>query len=348
MSKKILKCALVGCGFIGYQHINAFLDCNDTELVALCNRNTARLESLQKKFGIEKGFTDYKEMIKSIPDLDMVSICLPNKLHAPVTIDFLNAGINVLCEKPMAVNAEEAKAMIEAEKKSSAKLMIVQNQRFIPVAQVMKRMYDEGEFGEIYHIRTGWRRPLGMLPSPKDKWEDGMDCDRSWYNSKDAYGGVLRDLGVHLLDLSMYITGFPKVKSVHASGYRKFTAGEEDSYDYSSEDMVSAHIKFENGMSVSMEVSFASYISEEKLFTNIYGTRAGAERTENELKLILPDNEYAYRVVPVNTKAEKEYKHCIHEFADALVNNKDIPVKAEDCLKIIEILDMLYASIEEK
>ena len=347
MSKKVLKCALVGCGFIGYQHLNAFLDCKDTELVAICNRNTTRLESLQKKFGIEKGFTDYKEMIKAIPDLDMVSICLPNSLHAPATIDFLEAGINVLCEKPMACNAEEAKAMIEAEKKSTAKLMIVQNQRFYPVAQVMKRMNDEGKFGEIYHIRTGWRRPLGLLPSPTDTWEDGSGCDRGWYNSKDSYGGVLRDLGVHLLDLAMYITDFPKVKSVHASGYRKFTAGKEETQDYSSEDMVSAHIKFENGMSISMEVSFASMISEEKLFTNIYGTKAGAERTEDNLNLIFPDDDYAYRVVSVNTKHEKEYKHCIHEFADALVNNKEVPVKAEDCLKIIEILDMLYASIEE-
>lgn len=347
MSKKILKCALIGCGFIGYQHLNAFLDCENTELVAICNRNKTRLESLQKKFGIEKGYTDYKELIKDIPDLDMVSICLPNKLHASVTVDFLDAGINVLCEKPMAVNAEDAKRMIDAEKRSPAKLMIVQNQRFYPVNQAIKRMYDEGKFGEVYHIRTGWRRPLGLLPSPKDSWEDGSECDRSWYNSKDAYGGVLRDLGVHLLDLAMYITDFPKVKSVHASGYRKFTAGEEDSYDYSSEDMATALIKFENGMSISMEVSFASYISEEKLFTNIYGTKAGAERTEDELKLILPDSEYPYRIVPINTKREREYKHCIHEFADALVNNKEVPVKAEDCLKIIEILDMLYASMEE-
>ncbi|MBR5516101.1 MAG: Gfo/Idh/MocA family oxidoreductase [Clostridia bacterium] len=347
MSKKVLKCALVGCGYIGYQHLNAFLDCKNTELVALCNKEPQRLESLQKKFGIEKGFTDYKEMIKAIPDLDMVSICLPNKLHSPVTVDFLEAGINVLCEKPMAVSYEDAKKMIEAEERSSAKLMIVQNQRFYPVSQIMKRLNDEGRFGEIYHIRTGWRRPLGMLPSPKDTWEDGSSCDRSWYNSKDAYGGVLRDLGVHLLDLAMYITDFPKVKSVHASGYRKFTAGEEESFDYTSEDMVSAHIKFENGMSISMEVSFASMISEEKLFTNIYGTKAGAERTKDSVNLILPDDEYAYHVVPLNTKREREFMHCIHEFADALVNGKEIPVRAKDCIKIIEILDMLYASIEE-
>lgn len=340
---KKLKCALVGCGYIGYKHIQAFLDCEHTQLVALCNKEEDRLNSLMDKFGIEKGYTDYKQMIAELPELDMVSICLPNNLHARVTIDFLDAGINVLCEKPMATNAQEARAMIEAEKRSSARLMIIQNQRFYPVAQAMKRLYDEGAFGEIYHIRTGWRRPMGKLPSVNDSWEDGSPCNRNWYNSKDANGGVLRDLGVHLLDLAMYITDFPQLESVSASGYRKFSGGGEAT----SEDMATAHIKFQNGMSISMEVSFASYISEEKLFTNLYGTKAGAERTKDELKLILPDSDYAYKVVNCDLSDTKEFKHCIHEFADALVYNKELPIKSEQCLKVIEMLDLIYKEIDK-
>ncbi len=341
---KKLKCALLGCGYIADRHIQAFQDCEHTELVALVGRNPERLNSLLEKYNIPKGYTDYHKLIEENPDLDMVSNALPNSLHVDVTVDFLKAGINVLLEKPMAINAEEGRRLVEAEKESSAKLMIIQNQRFIPAAQYMRRMFKEGKFGEVYHIRTGWRRPLGMMPSDTDVM-GGVLSDRSWYNKKAANGGVLRDLGVHLLDLAMFITDFPEIESVSAASYRKFTASgpvDPEAAKDMSEDMCTALLKFKNGMSINMEVSFGSMISEEKLFTNIYGTKAGVERNEDELKLILHDPDYSYKVTYPSLKGEKEFKNCIHEFADCLVNNKPVPVTAEQALKVIEILDMIY------
>lgn len=347
MTAKKLKCALLGCGYIADRHINAFLDCEHTELVALCGRNPERLNNLKEKYNIEKTYTDYRKLIEENPDLDMISNALPNSMHVSVTTELLEAGFNVLLEKPMAVNAEEGRLLAEAEKKSKGKLMIIQNQRFIPAAQYMRRMFKEGRFGEVYHIRTGWRRPLGMTPSGMDNI-GGVMSDRSWYNSKAANGGVLRDLGVHLLDLAMFITDFPEIESVSASGYRKFTANGPVDPELArdmSEDMCTALLKFKNGMSISMEVSFGTMISEEKLFTNIYGTIAGVEREEDELKVILHDPDYAYKVVYPNLDHEKEFKNCIHEFADCLVNDTPVPVTAEQALKVIEILDMIYAQI---
>ncbi|MBQ4601321.1 MAG: Gfo/Idh/MocA family oxidoreductase [Clostridia bacterium] len=349
MSKKILKCALLGCGYIADRHIQAFQDCEHTELVALVGRNPERLNSLLEKYNIPKGYTDYHKLIEENPDLDMVSNALPNSLHIDVTIDFLKSGINVLLEKPMAINAEEGRRLVEAEKESSAKLMIIQNQRFIPAAQYMRRMFKEGKFGEVYHIRTGWRRPLGMMPSDTDVM-GGVLSDRSWYNKKAANGGVLRDLGVHLLDLAMFITDFPEIESVSAASYRKFTANGPVDPELArdmSEDMCTALLKFKNGMSINMEVSFGSMISEEKLFTNFYGTEAGVERTGDDLKVILRDPDYSYKVVSANLKGEKEFKNCIHEFADCLVNDKPIPVTAIQALKVIEILDMIYKDAEK-
>ncbi len=346
---KKLKCALLGCGYIADRHIQAFLDCEHTELVALVGRNPERLRGLLEKYNISKGYTDYHKLIEENPDLDMVSNALPNSLHVDVTIDFLKAGINVLLEKPMAINAEEGRRLVEAEKESDAKLMIIQNQRFIPAARYMKRMFDEGKLGEVYHIRTGWRRPLGMMPSDTDLM-GGVLSDRSWYNKKAANGGVLRDLGVHLLDLAMYITDFPEIESVSAASYRKFTANgpvDPEAAKDMSEDMCTALLKFKNGMSINMEVSFGSMISEEKLFTNIYGTEAGVERTGDNINVILHDPDYAYKVIHANLKGEQEFKNCIHEFAGCLVNNKPIPVTAEQALKVIEILDMIYKDAEK-
>ncbi len=348
MAKKILKCALLGCGYIADRHIQAFQDCEHTELVALVGRNPERLNSLLEKYNIPKGYTDYHKLIEENPDLDMVSNALPNSLHVSVTVELLEAGFNVLLEKPMAINAEEGRRLVEAEKKSKGKLMIIQNQRFIPAARYMKRMYEEGKFGEVYHIRTGWRRPLGMMPSDTDIM-GGVLSDRSWYNKKAANGGVLRDLGVHLLDLAMFITDFPEIESVSAASYRKFTANGPVDPELArdmSEDMCTALLKFKNGMSINMEVSFGSMISEEKLFTNVYGTEAGVERTEDELKVILHDPDYAYKVTYPSLKNEKEFKNCIHEFADCLINDKEVPVTAEQALKVIEILDMIYESAE--
>lgn len=345
---KKLKCALLGCGFIADRHINAFQDCEHTELVALVGRNPERLYSLQQKYGIEKAYTDYRKLIEENPDLDMISNALPNSMHVSVTVELLEAGFNVLLEKPMAVNAEEGRLLVEADKRSKGKLMIIQNQRFIPAAQYMRRMFKEGRFGEVYHIRTGWRRPLGMVPSDTDVM-GGVVSDRSWYNRKSSNGGVLRDLGVHLLDLAMFITDFPEIDSVSASSYRKFTASgpvDPEAAKDMSEDMCTALLKFKNGMSINMEVSFGSMISEEKLFTNIYGTEAGAERTEDDLKVILHDPDYAYKVIYPNLDKEKEFKNCIHEFADCLVNDKPVPVTAEQALKVIEILDMIYKEAE--
>lgn len=345
---KKLKCALLGCGYIADRHIQAFQDCEHTELVALVGRNPERLNNLKEKYNIEKGYTDYHKLIEENPDLDMISNALPNSMHVSVTIELLEAGFNVLLEKPMAINAEEGKLLVEAEKKAKGKLMIIQNQRFIPAAQYMRRMFKEGKFGEVYHIRTGWQRPLGMMPSDTDVM-GGVLSDRSWYNKKAANGGVLRDLGVHLLDLAMFITDFPEIESVSAASYRKFTASgpvDPELAKDMSEDMCTALLKFKNGMSINMEVSFGSMISEEKLFTNVYGTEAGVERTEDELKVILHDPDYSYKVVSANLKGEKEFKNCIHEFADCLVNNKPIPVTAEQALKVIEILDMIYEAAE--
>ena len=341
---KKLRCALLGCGYIADRHIEAFLDCEHTELVALCGKEPERLKSLQEKYGIEKGYTDYHELMAENPDLDMISNALPNSLHVSVTVELLEAGYNVLLEKPMAICAEEGRLLLEAEKKAKGKLMIIQNQRFIPAAQYMRRMFKEGKFGEVYHIRTGWRRPLGMMPSDVDIM-GGISSDRSWYNKKAANGGVLRDLGVHLLDLAMFITDFPEIESVSAASYRKFTASGPVDPELAadmSEDMCTALLKFKNGMSINMEVSFGSMISKEKLFTNIYGTKAGIERTGDEVKLILPDSDYAYKVINANLKGEKVFKNCIHEFADCLVNDKPVPVTASQALKVIEILDMIY------
>lgn len=350
MENKILRCAVIGCGYISHEHIEAYINNKNSTLIALCNRNEEWLKHEQQKYSVKYAYTDYKELLKN-PEIDVVSICTPNKLHCEMTIAALEAGKHVLCEKPMAANAREAKAMIAARDRTGKELMIVQNQRFIPAAQIMREMNRKGDFGEIYHIRTGWRRHLGLIPSPEDTRETGQITNRNWYNEKESCGGVLRDLGVHLLDLAMYITDFPKVKSVAANAHRRFspqmTDEQKERFSFTSEDIACALITFENGMTLSLEVSFGSPLSEESLFTVIYGDKGGAERSFDDLKLIRTEDTFSYSVEDADFKTAKPFTSCADEFIDALVSGREIPVKPEECLKVIELLDLIYSQIEK-
>ena len=218
---KKLKMGVVGCGFAGSGHIGAYKANENTELIALCDADEPWLKCAKDIYDVPHIYTDYHEMLEN-KELDGISVCLPTYLHAPAAIAALEAGLHVLCEKPMTTDAANARAMREAELKGGAKLMISQNQRFDRSVQLLKLMHDEGEFGDVYQVRIGWRRPLGMYPGPHEFRPNGMPYSHNWFNEADKGGGVLRDLGSHLIDLTMHILGFPKFEGAYASSCRKF------------------------------------------------------------------------------------------------------------------------------
>jgi len=266
-----------------------------------------------------------------------------------VTIVALEAGKHVLCDKPMPIIAAEAVAMHDASVSTGKKLMIRQNQRFEGAAQLLKRQIETGRFGDIYFIRTAWRRPLGIMPSPFSNRDDGSEYSRNWFNEKAKGGGVLRDLGCHLLDLAMYLTDFPKMTSVSCSAYRKFTADnlpEGDTHIFDSEDLAIAHIKFDNGMSMEFEVSFGSFIGEESVFTNIYGTKAGASRRNGQLQLF-NKIDGAYTTETVRHSLLDDSDTAVKSFVDCIVNDTEPPVTSAQGVEIIKILDAMYASAGE-
>ena len=347
MAEKVFKVAVIGCGLIGPAHIDSYSRNPHADLVAICDKDPIWAAYIKDKFGVKYTCTDYHDILND-PEIEVVSVCVPNNMHAQITIDALLAGKHVLCEKPMAISAKQGRKMIEARDKSGRQLMIGQNQRFIPAAYRMKKMFEAGEYGDVYHIRTGWKRPLGQMPSPEDTRENGQIVDRNWYNDKSLHGGVLRDLGVHLLDLAMYVTGFPKFKEATACAYRKFqpllSDDQRKKYNFTSEDLVSTLIKFENGMSIDLEVSFASTISHEELFTNIYGTKAGTERFEDDMTLISTDDGFHYTQEKLDLSSEPAYHHTSTQFINALLKGEEAPVKPEEALKVLEILDEIYKS----
>ena len=347
MHKESVRMGVIGLGGISYSHIPTYLRDKRVKLEAVCDIDKSWLDYRKKELGVDLGTTDFYDIINN-KNIDAVSICLPTAYHKEATIAALEAGKHVLCEKPMSVNAIEAIAMHEAAEKAGKKLMIRQNQRFEAGSQLLKKQVEAGLFGEIYLIRTGWRRPLGGMPTPFTKRENGAEYSRNWFNEKDNGGGVLRDLGCHLLDLAMFLTDFPKLKEVSCSAYRKFMPDnvvDLEKHIIDSEDLAVGHLKFENGMSMELEVSFGSFVEKDTVFTNIYGTKAGASRQDGVIKFF-KKIEGAYTTDTVRQHMYEE-KDSIEAFIDCVVNDTEPPVTSAQGVKVIEILDALYESAGE-
>ena len=344
---KPLNMGVIGLGGISTAHIPTYQEDKRVKLVAGCDIDKDWMDYRTNELGI-KGYADFYDLIND-KNIDAVSVCLPNLFHKEATIAALEAGKHVLCEKPMAINAVEALAMHEASIKAGKKLMIRQNQRFESATQLLKKQIDAGTFGDIYHIRTAWRRPMGIMPSPLSWRTNGAEYSRNWFNEKEKGGGVLRDLGCHLLDAALYVTGFPKMVDVSCSAYRKFKADglpADDKHTFDSEDLAVAHIKFENGMSMEFEVSFGSFIKEEVVFTDVYGTKAGGSRRNGQFSMF-KSIDGAFTTETVRHCLIEGHDTSIEAFIDSIVNDTEPMVTSAQGVEIIRILDAMYESAGE-
>jgi len=352
MGEKI-RAGVIGVG-IGKFHIEGYQMHPRAEVVALCDLNMDVLGAVSS--GFEELYTDYREMLVD-PAIDCVSVCVPNYLHAPVVIDCLQAGKHVLCEKPLAPNAEQGAMMVAAAEAAGKKLMVQFNNRFRPEAELLKNYVAYGELGDIYFARCGWIR------------RNGIPGWGGWFTQEAlAGGGPLIDLGVHMLDLTMWLMGNPEPTCVMASTYDKFgplmeglgpwgTPDERGEFDV--EDMAVAMIKFAGGQTVFLEASWASYCEREWVYSTLMGTEGGASLgrvfgfdgvDDSSIdKLRLFTQEYG---VPVNhdlvvepDPAMGRHKAVMH-FVDCLVGDVEMISPASDGLRIMRILDAAYKSAE--
>lgn len=205
MSK--LKIGVIGCGTIAKQrHLLEYASNKEVEIVAVCDIVEKRVEEFATKYAA-KAYTSYEELLAN-PEIDAVSVCTPNYLHAPISITALNAGKHVLCEKPMATSKHDAEKMIEAAEAAGKKLMIAHNQRFVPAHQKARQMIEKGELGKIYSFRTafGHGGPEGWSADGADSW---------FFKKEEAFIGAMGDLGVHKTDLLRFLLGKNLLKLLH-------------------------------------------------------------------------------------------------------------------------------------
>ncbi len=350
---KILKAAVIGIGSISKEHITAYIANPNVELYALCDINEKRLLEKGELYGIpkERCFTDKDEMFAALPEIDIVSVTTWNSAHAECTIAALNAGKDVICEKPMATNAEEAKKMKEAADRNGRLLQIGFVRRFGNDCSVIKDFIDAGNFGEIYYAKATYLRRNGN--------------PGGWFSDKSrSGGGPLIDLGVHIIDFVRYLVGRPQPVSVYGATFQKLLnrPGIKSSKGYCAadaergsalnteycdvEDLASAMIRFDNGTVLSIEASFSLNIKETENDIQLFGTKAGC-KLDPQVEIFTDINNH---MVNVNFDDDTAlsfsglFANEINHFVDCVLNGTECIAPAQDGVDLMRILDAIYES----
>ena len=213
MAKAItLRAGVIGCGKVARTlHLAEYVNSDYTDLVAYCDVDSKSIAETVERYGERPVYKDYRKMLAK-ERLDCVSVCTPNYLHCEVVLAALEAGANVLVEKPMALTLKQADAMIDTARRRKKVLMVSQTQRFSAVHQKAKEVIDSGMLGKILHVTTAFGHPGPEGWSPRGKW---------FFQKEKAGFGPMADLGIHKADLVRYLTG-KEVRSVSA-----FTSREE-------------------------------------------------------------------------------------------------------------------------
>ncbi|KAB8134164.1 Gfo/Idh/MocA family oxidoreductase [Gracilibacillus oryzae] len=345
-----IKVGVIGLGSISKQHIQGYLHNQDAEIIAVADINEERAKQKAEELNITDYYTDYRELLQN-NEIDAVSICTWNNSHAEIAIAALHAGKNVLTEKPLCKTVEEALAVEEAVKKFPDQfLQVGYVRRFGTNTQVLKRFIDNGELGEIYYAKASCLRVLGNPGG----WF--ADTDRSG-------GGPLIDLGVHVIDLCWYLMGKPKVKSVSGNAYQKlgnrsnvefksfYKAADYNAEQNTVEDSANALIRFENGASLMVDVSFALHTKKNEISVSLYGDKGGAD-IEPSLEIFTEKNNIMLNSTPqidhLSFNFQKGFQNEIDHFIRCNKGEEKTIAPVEDGVEMMKILTGVYQSSQEQ
>lgn len=346
MSK--IKVGIIGTGGISHVHMSGYKKAADkAEVVAVCDINEQRVKEYAKHYNVGRYYVDFNEMLEK-ENLDAVDVCTWNNAHAPATIAALNAGCDVLCEKPMAMNQAEAELMEAAAVKNNKMLMIGFVRRFGRDTAIVKDFIDKGFMGDIYYAKANYLRRNG--------------CPGGWFGDKSySGGGPLIDLGVHIIDITRYLAGCPQPISAYGAafnnlGMNRATSGGEAMYStdtsanvkfkYDVEDFATALVRFDNGFVLSVEASFNLNIKQDDVSVDLYGTKGGI-KIDPTLEFYTDMNGHFVNMQPdgaSHSSFEGIFEEEIAHFADCVIEKKQPRSTAGDGVALMKIIDAIYES----
>jgi predicted dehydrogenase len=339
-----LGIGIIGSGGIARgAHMPGYKACEEqgVRILAVSDINPDVARRAGEEFEVPHIFTDYRKLLQ-MDEIDAVSVCTPNYLHMQPTVDALKAGKHVLVEKPLAMNGVEGKAMVDAATRTGMKLQVGFMSRFQSTSQALKRFIDAGEMGEIYFARAQAMRRRG-IPG----W--GV------FTQKDKQGGgPLIDIGVHILDLTLWLMGHPRPLLCSGRTYAKFgpregvlgLMGQWDPKKFTVEDFAVGLVRFDNGATLVLESSFVANQEQRDIMnTELFGTEGGC--SYRPCKMFFEKHKTLIDVTPAYLPDVKAHTEEVRAFVNAILDDTPVPVTGEEALMTTQIIDAIYRSTEQ-
>lgn len=326
---------------MGKDHIDGYLTHPRAEIAAVCDTNPEVLAKVAEEYAAKGRYTDFNAMIDS-EQLDVVSIVTPNSFHRPMSEYALARGCHVLCEKPIGMDTNDALAMQEAARAAGRRIMVDYSYRFKPESVAVKRQVESGVLGDICSAQVSWLRN-----------KDGFSQITPWFSNKRmSGGGCLIDLGSHCLDLVLWYLDFPKPVSVTATTHDAMgrRAAAQSGRGFDVEDAVEAFIVFDNGTSLTLQVSWAANIPEDNLIQlRLLGTDAGIiERNIDQGysfdARIFQEHDGVFYESGVASVASGLVETPMHHFIEAICTDQPHQSGAEEAIASMRLIDAIYES----
>lgn len=324
----MLRVGVIGCGAIAQRrHLPEYSKREDVEIVAVSDFNLERAKEVAQKFGVKYAYQTHQELIAN-PDIDAISVCAPNYLHASITLEAIHAGKHVLCEKPMATSLEDAQMMQDAANNKNVRLMIGHSQRFMPVHMKAKEILDTGKLGRVLSFQTIFGH------SGPENWS--VDGSKSWFfNQNEAFAGVLGDLGVHKADLIRWLLSdeIIEVSGMYGTLYKKTNV----------DDHAVLAVKMATGAIGSITASW-NYYTNEVNSTIIYCEKGTLKIGTDERFGVIVEHSNHYREyyeldkIQTNEAGGQTNSGIIDHFVEGIVDGAGHSVTGYDGIKALEVV----------
>jgi predicted dehydrogenase len=326
-----VKVALIGVGGISQVvRIPSLKKNEDVELVALCDVDEAKVSFIAEKYNVSKVYFDIQNLIAK-EDLDCVLICTPNNLHYPMALATLEAGINTLVEKPIALSEEQAIKMVDKAAEKNVQLVCGMHNRFRKDAVILRDFLDKSEIGNPFYIKAGWLR----------KWEKGIQ--KGWNaDSKISGGGVVMDLGLQLIDLALWLLNKPKVKNVRSIFYII-------NQEYTVEDSALIVLETYDNVVITIETAWRMHLENDLLYTHVFGSQGGAFLNPLRINKELHGN--LVNVTPIQSNKNIDmftnaFESEINNFINVIQGKEQPVTPGLDGVYLMKIMDSIYKSAE--
>ena len=322
-----LRLGVIGAGGIAQAvHLPNLKKFADVSLEAICDLDVSKAGLVAQKFGIPRFFEDPQNLL-AIPDIDAVMIFTPTNSHLALTLMALDAQKHVMVERPIARRVSEAEKMVEAARKADRILMVAMNHRFRPDSMILKNFIEGGELGDIFIVRSGWLKKKG-------RWSGAEWC----FRKRISGGGVLMDLGLQMLDLSLWLMDNYTVENVLAVQFHNMLGLEV-------EDTIACQLQLDGGKILTLHASWALLAPETQAYAHFWGTKGAA--VLNPLRIDKEMHGNLVNVTPEKTITRRElyrssFRYEVRHFLECVRHNRPTISSGEDALKVLKIVEGIY------